>query len=126
MFGHATQNELIGQYVYHVRGPELPLQPGKPDATLLGLSGGHREILSTRLSLTIQPAVERNISSDLRGHHPFGRGGGRGVFDLTGRERHRRHEQHCTSVITVGIGCIVVNGVILTGCAVPVMSPLLS
>ena len=25
-----------------------------------------------------------------------------------------------------GIGCLVVNGVILTGCAVPVMSPLLS
>jgi hypothetical protein len=29
-------------------------------------------------------------------------------------------------VLLVGIGCIVVNGVILTGCAVPVMSPLLS
>ena len=44
----------------------------KPDATLLGLFGGDLQPLapprssSTRLSLTIQPAVERNISAIFR------------------------------------------------------------
>jgi hypothetical protein len=97
--GHATQNELIGQYVDHVDGLELPIDPsGKtfvraipgevrgPDVVGLSarkriqdpsanqmrpcldclagtFSPSRRQIL---LSLTIQPAVERNISAIFR------------------------------------------------------------